>query len=379
MIDGRYVIDHYPGIGRYVFNLMRALADAAPATSFSLLVDSRGSETRFDLQALARRGVTLLPTDAGPRSLGGSFRVRRLCRQRAPAVFHATHLLSPVRLACPGVLTIYDVIPLQPGGALSSAGGRVMYRLLLRRALAGATRILTLSEAARDDLTRLCGVAPDRITVTSAAADPAFRPASAGEVEELRSRLGLPERYVLYVGTNRPHKNLSTLVEAWARVTARVGDRGPLVVAGPEDGRFPDARRRANLLPPGTVRFTGPVAEADLPALYTGARLVVHPSTGEGFGLTVLEAMACGAPVACARIPALMEVGGDAVLSFDPASPPEMASAIGRGLDDEALRAGMVARGRERAGRFSWTRTAELTLEAYHQAGRAGRSGARAS
>lgn len=364
MIDGRYLTDHYPGIGRYIYNLMWALTEAEPKPSVSLLIDPGGRQTRFDLRLLEDRGVSMVPGAGSPRSWRGRIGARRLCRRRAPAVFHATHLFSPHRVACPSVLTVYDVIPLHPAGRLPTVRARFLYRVLLGRALASATRILTLSESARDDLTRWCAVPSSRITVTPAAADPSFRPVPSEQVAALRERLSLPDRYVLYVGTNRPHKNLPRLIEAWARVDGGRHDGCRLLIAGAEDARYPQARRRVQALALETVRFLGPIAEADLPTLYTGARLVVQPSLCEGFGLTVIEAMACGTPVACARVPALEEVSGGAALHFDPASPAEMADAISRGLDDE-LRAQMASRSLARARQFSWARTAALTLEAY--------------
>jgi alpha-1,3-rhamnosyl/mannosyltransferase len=210
-------------------------------------------------------------------------------------------------------------------------------------------------------------VPPARIAVTPAAPDPCFTPAPARQVDALRARLKLPERYVLYVGTNRPHKNLPRLVEAWARIADGRTDGCHLVLAGPEDDRYPEARRRARAMNLKTVVFPGAIPEADLPALYSGARLAVQPSLCEGFGLPVLEAMACGTPVACARIPALVEIGGDAALYFDPEHTGEMADALGRGLDEQGLRAELVSRGRAQAGGFSWAQTAVQTLAAYRE------------
>ncbi len=370
LIDGRYVTDHYPGIGRYVFNLVKALAAVAPEQRLSLLVNRDEPQTRFDFRALESCGVVLVPTRDMPRSLRGQLAVRRTCRHLSPALFHAPHILSAGRLPCPSLVTIHDLIPIRGPGALSSIRHRLLYRLLLRRALASAAGIITPSRAVGHDLREVWGVSSERITVVPDAADASFRPAPPEQIATVLARLGLPKRYVLYVGTNRPHKNLSRLVEAWAGLGEGRRDGCRLVIAGPEDRRYPEARQRARMLSHGEILFPGTIQEGDISALYSGARLFVQPSLSEGFGLPVVEAMACGAPVACSRTPALDETSGGAALQFDPTNVTEMSKAIDQVLNDEALRARLVSRGLKRAGEFSWARTATLTLGAYRNAGR---------
>lgn len=205
--------------------------------------------------------------------------------------------------------------------------------------------------------------------MTPYAAEDRFQSVEPGAVVRLRRRLALPERYVLCVGTNKPHKNLAMLVDAWMGVG---GGATCLVIAGSADARYSDARRRAS--PSATserVRFVGAVPERDLPTLYGGARFVVQPSLAEGFGLPVLEAMACGVPVMCARIPALVEVTGRAAYQFDPTNLRELTEALRRGLTDDALRVDLIARGLARVREFSWARTAALTLDAYVRVARA--------
>ena len=370
IIDGRYITDHYPGIGRYVFSLARALATVAPEQRFSLLIDRGERQTRFDFHALESCGVALVPIGIGPRSLRGRFGVRRMCRHLSPALFHAPHILSAVRLSCPSIVTIHDLIPMQGLGALPSLRHRLLYRGLLRRALASATCVITPSWTVGRDLQAHWGVSPERITVVPDAADSSFRPALQEQIAAARRRLGLPERYVLCVGTNRPHKNLSRLVEAWAGLADGRRNGCRLVIAGPEDTRYPEARRQAEVLDSGAVLFVGKVDEADLAAVYSGAQLVVQPSLHEGFGLPVIEAMACGVPVACSRTPALDEVSGGAALQFNPTSVHEMSTAMDRLLNEEGLHAQLIPRGLRRASEFSWARTAEMTLGAYREAGR---------
>jgi alpha-1,3-rhamnosyl/mannosyltransferase len=171
------------------------------------------------------------------------------------------------------------------------------------------------------------------------------------------------------VGSNKPHKNLPRLVEAWATMPATVDRQAAaLVIAGHWDARYPEARRLAEERGlTGRVRFLGPVAEVDLPALYGGAELLAFPSLYEGFGLPVLEAMASGSPVLCSHSSSLLEVAGDAAILVDPLDVSAIAAGLARALGDPALRRELRLAGLARAAMFSWERTAQLTLDVYRR------------
>ena len=368
VVDGRYISDHYPGIGRYVFNLLKALAASAPELQLHVLAGSDEPQTRFDLDELTSSGVRLVRIDSAPRSLTGRLTIRRACRRLSPTLFHAPHVFSATRVPCPNVVVINDVIPIREPDTLGSGRHRLLFRLLLRRALTSATGIITLSGAVRDDLGELCGVPAERITVAPGAADPGFRPSVAPDIEAVRSHLGLPERYVLYVGTSRPHKNLERLLEAWAGLAEDRRRDCRLVLAGPREPLHAAAERRAGALPRDAVVVTGVIGERHLSAVYSGARLLVQPSLHEGFGLPVIEAMACGTPVACSDTAALSETCSGAALLFDPKSAARIGTAIDRGLNDTMLRERLVARGLRRAGELTWQETAKRTLDAWRRA-----------
>lgn len=240
--------------------------------------------------------------------------------------------------------------------------------LAVRLSLRGARRVLTISEASRRDLIAAYGLAPDRVTATPLAADGRFRPAAAADVAALRERLGLAGRYVLYLGINKPHKNLATLIDAWGRLAADGPDATgvELVIAGRWDPRYDDVRARAAVLPAGArVRFLGPVADADLPALYSGAAVFAFPSRYEGFGLPPLEAMACGAPVVVANASSLPEVVGDAGRLVPADDVRGWADALGEILGRPEVAADLRARGLARAAIFTWAATARQTLHVY--------------
>jgi glycosyltransferase involved in cell wall biosynthesis len=182
------------------------------------------------------------------------------------------------------------------------------------------------------------------------------------ETERVRQLYCLPQRYLLAVGTLQTRKNLHRLLAAWRLVGPRLPGSG-LVIAG---GHGPQYRKLAwETLPPATY-FLGYVPECDLPALYSAALAYILPSLEEGFGLTLLEAMACGTPVLASRAGAIPEVLGEAGQLFDPAQPVEIAAQIEELFGDEHLRAGLVARGQSRARQFTWAETARQTLSLLH-------------
>ena len=383
-IDGRYIQDHFPGIGRYTYSLIRALAQVASDDSFIVLHNPALRNTRYDVAALARHAnVTLVPLDVPTFSTAEQTRLPWVVRRLRLDVLHSPYYIKPYLLPCPSVVSLYDLISARYPEYLPSPWARLAFAATTRLAITTARRLITLSAASRRDLAELYGVPPERVTVTPLAADERFQPiAEAKILEAVRRKYDLPERFVLYLGSNKPHKNLVRLVEAWFQVsrskfqvaTASDVKRGTwnlkLVLAGHWDPRYPQAQQKATELGLGeAVRFLGDVSEADLPALYNLATVFAFPSLYEGFGLPPLEAMACGTPVVCANTSSLPEVVGDAALLFDPLDVPAMAATIAQALSDASLRAALRARGLARARLFSWERTARETLAVYREAG----------
>jgi glycosyltransferase involved in cell wall biosynthesis len=226
--------------------------------------------------------------------------------------------------------------------------------------------VVTVSEFSRQDLLERYRLNPEAVFVTPAAADPQFRPVPAPEASQVVRSLGLPDRFILSVGDIQPRKNLPRLFAAYDLLLQRGMDVPDLVVVGKRawlnSGAFGSvARHRLEK----RIRFTGYVAGEALPALYSSADAFVYPSLFEGFGLPILEALACGAPTITSNVSSMPEVAGDAALLVNPESVEELADGIERVLGDSGLRADLVARGHARAGEFSWARTASRTVEAY--------------
>jgi glycosyltransferase involved in cell wall biosynthesis len=267
-------------------------------------------------------------------------------------------VLPPVRRATRTLLTVHDLSFLHYPEAFVLALRRYLERVV-PRSVARADLVLADSAHTRSDIVSLLGVPPDRVHVLYSGVTPGFRPGPGlGEGERLRARYGLGDRrYVLSVGTLQPRKNYVRLMRAFAKLKPDVEPETQLVIAG---GRgwlyqdiFAEAERHGD-----RVRILGFVDEADLPALYRNAALFAFPSLYEGFGLPVLEAMACGVPVVCANGSSLPEVAGDAALLVDPFDVDGLAEAMARVLKDPGLRRQMVARGAAQAARFTWARAA---------------------
>ena len=243
-----------------------------------------------------------------------------------------------------------------------------MVRAALARVRRKADLALVPSLAVKGDVVQRLGLPEDRVVVTSEGCEPRFRPAGPASLGGVAARYGLPARYVLAVGTLEPRKNLTTLLHAFARLR-QGGDVDPglqLVLAGARgwlDGPIFRTVRALGL--EQTVRFPGFIDDDDLPAVYSGAALFVFPSLYEGFGLPLLEAMACGVPVITSNVASMPEVAGDAALLVDPRDAGGLAAAIARALRDRKLRARLRAAGLARAGQFSWETAARRTLDAY--------------
>ncbi len=363
VLDARTATDHFPGIGRYVVNLARAMVSLlGPGERLTLLRDPT-QPAPWDLSALAGERVQVVDVPLSPFSLRQQWAVPRLLARRGADLYHSPYYLMPYRPGVPTVLTVHDLIPLL-FPRQSTLQARLLFRWTTALALRTARQVIAVSEATLRDLQRHFHIPADRVSVVPEAPDPAFYPRPPTEVEALRRKYALPDSFVLYVGSNKPHKNLTRLMEAWAQITEhRI--RNTLVLAGPWDPRYPEPRLLAERLGLQNIRWLGPVPEADLPALYSAADLFVFPSLYEGFGLPVLEAMACGVPVVCSDTSSLPEVAGDAALWVDPNDVQALAAAITELLTSPARRAEMREKGFQQAARFSWERTATLTLEGY--------------
>ena len=289
-------------------------------------------------------------------------------------MLHALAFVTPLLSPCPSVVTIYDLsFLLYPESFKRSK--RFYLGLFTRLSARRARRIIAISESTKRDVVRLLGVPPEKVEVVYCGIDDAFRPlppqswGERGEVAAFRSKRGLPERFILFVGTIEPRKNVARLIEAFANLQTCKPAHLKLVIGGAKGWFYEDVFARVEELGlEGEVMFPGYIPVSELPLWYNAAELFVYPSLYEGFGLPPLEAMACGTPVVTANTSSLPEVVGDAGLTVDPLDVEGLAEAMRRVLDDEALRQEMRKRGLQRAKGFSWTKTAQETVQVYRRA-----------
>ncbi len=340
-IDARHVGQY--GIGRYIHELVRALARIESDEQFVIITRPPGrrlvpDSTRF----------RIVENDTGLYSTRAMLSVGRSAEHAGADVLHATHYVVPfTRL--PVVTTLHDIIHLELPGDQISCIRRFYARSMIRRAIRVSKAIITPSEAVRTILGDRIGADLSKIQAIPHGVDhDRFRPGTQ-ETDRPESR------YLLYVGNDKPHKNLDRLIAAYEMARERI-EGVELVLAGSRFARF--SRHDG-------VRTEGRVPDDRLPELYRRAMAVILPSLLEGFGLPALEAMASGTPVCVSDIPALREVVGDAGLFFDPLKTEAIAQALGDLTTNSELRDSLAARGLTRASGFQWDEAARSTLEVY--------------
>lgn len=284
-------------------------------------------------------------------------------------LFVPAHAL-PLIPARRSVVTIHD-LGYEHYPEAHTRGQRLYHRFFTRLSARRATRIIAISEATRRDLEHFYGVPPAKISVVYHGVDGRFQPIAGAQVDQTLGRYKIAQPYLLFVSTVQPRKNVVRLIEAFAAAQQAIpaADRPLLVLAG-KRGWLTDEieRRAAELQIAPAVRFVGYVPDADLPALLSGALAYITPSLFEGFGMTVLEAQACGTPVLASNTSSLPEVVGDAGLLVDPLDVAAIAAGIVRLTTDADLRADLRERGLRHAAGWTWERTARETLAVLERA-----------
>jgi glycosyltransferase involved in cell wall biosynthesis len=369
-----YFTEESGGAGRYARELMPALLSAEPGIRLTAFV-GRGLPASIRTQPWAHEveWVTLAldPRAGGARSALTSMALQwgalpvLAARRRLHLVHGLANVVPPLSPRLVTVVTLLDLIWVRHPETMNlrgTLGMRVAAPLSARR----ADRVLAISAAVRSDIVRTLRVDPEKVDVTPLGV--ATRPtADATPAAELRRRFGLGAGpVVVCVAQLRPHKNLARLVEAHALLS---DGHAQLVLVGERTGHESElVALAARLGIAHRVHVTGWVAERDLEGLYRLATCSVLPSTEEGFGLPLLEAMRRDTPVACSNTSSMPEVAGDAAVLFDPADPTAIAAAVDRLLADEQLRARLIERGRARCREFTWEATAHATLASYRRA-----------
>jgi len=358
-IDVRKIADY--GIGTHVRNLVGLLVRLDRSVEW-VLFHRPGDEGLLP----AGDRVLPVPESAGHYSLGELASLGAKARELRLDLFHAPHYVLPMRLPCPSVVTVHDVIHLT---APEYRGlPRLYARFMIGRAVRAASRVITVSHASEREILRLFPGAQPKLEVVANGVEEHFHPRPPSEAAAFAAEaFGIDGPFLLFVGNPKGHKNLDLLLEGFIRLARRYPSLSLLAVGGDERQRRALARRTQRLGIAGRARLSGPIDRAALALLYAGASCFVFPSRHEGFGLPPLEAMACGTPVASSSSASLPEVLGPAAAYFSPESVDSLVEAICRVLDDAALRERLVRLGLERARGFSWDDAARRTLAIYRE------------
>ena len=363
------------GAGHYIIQLIRAFARQPGEDEFVIFVQRHGvsllnlsPEELSPLSSSTR--LVILPDQPPARRLAWEQAVfPSLAASQRLDLLHSLHYTLPLAYAGRRVVTLHDMtFFLFP--RLHTLPKRYFFRFFIRASARLADALVADSHSTRQDAIRLAGVPPHKIFTAQLGVTPAFHPldASHPRLAAVRQKYSLPEHFVLYVGLIEPRKNIPTLLQAFAQVAPQFPDRR-LVLVGRRGWMVETLDQQiASLGLADKVLFPGYVERADLPMVYNSAECFVYPSFYEGFGLPVLEALACGLPVITSDVSSMPEIVGPAGLLLPPSDSQALAAALQRLLSDPAERQRLASQGPARAAQFTWQHTAEQTRLAYHHA-----------
>ncbi len=372
-LNGWFYDKPYTGSGQYLHSLLTHLPLVAPEIEITLILPTLiKSDTRLPAN-ITPYALRLTPSHLGKIKFE-QFDFPSACQRLHADLAHIPYWAPPLASPVPFVVTIHDLIPLLLPEYRRSLGVR-LYNALVSAATPSAAHLIADSDSSRNDILQRLHVSADKVTAIHLAVGPAYKPAPDSLADAAaREKYGLPDSYVFYLGGFQPHKNVSNLLAAWTWCDGPLGEQYPLVIAGklpePGDSFYTDLRGYAEQLGIAeSVRFIGPVAEEDKPALYRSAACFVFPSRYEGFGLPPLEALACGAPVVTTAFASIPEVVGEAAyLVRDPDDTRALGAAILAVVVNPDVVDRLTAAAREQVKKFSWLKTAQETVAVYRQA-----------
>jgi len=344
-------------------SLVESVAQAAPTDDYFLIV-APGTESLLPDAPGAERVFAGSPY----YSVGEQIELPRLIERYGIDLLHAPHFVVPVRKKCRTVVTIHDTIHLIYPQDLPSFTGRVYARLMMMTAVRVADRVITDSNHAKFEIVRLLGVPAEKVRVIFPGVNCEFTPNSDfSSVDAVRQDFDIRGDYILFTGIYKQRKNHIGLLRAFA-LLRRQRQNLQLVIAGPlSEGEAILKKCAADLGIGDDIRLTGFVPAKQLPALYSGASVYACPSLYEGFGFTVLEAMASGVPVVAHNATSLPEVCGDAALLSDATEPEKFAAALELALEPGTLRDSLIEHGFENVKRFSWEKCSTEVIRLYNE------------
>jgi len=353
------------GIGRAVYELIKNLSEIDKENTYFILYRDDSFDFLEGVPNFNRYFSSL-----GTYSPSIHIEIPLFLYKNKIDVFHSTYFVKPIWAPCKSLVTIYDLIysryPKYLSKGLFTKGALLYHDIMTSIAVKQSSKIITISQSAKDDIMHFFKCPEDKIEVIMPAFDKEeFKVISnRGLVKKTVFEYNLPDEYIFYVGAHKPHKNLERLIRAFYLIAGEIEHN--LVIGGKKDLRYARTYELVKALNmERRIIFTGEIKESDLPLLYNGADLFVFPSLYEGFGLPPLEAMACGIPVLVSNAASLPEVVGDAAIMVNPYDIEEIAQEMKRILTNENLQKEIREKGLKRCQEFSWCQVAEKTLNVY--------------
>ena len=355
-----------PGIGRYMKCLVEQILKQENGHQYLLILPTGA---RDPLAWPDTPNISLCFAKSPYYSVREQFEIPQILRHHRVDLLHSPHFLLPLWCPCPAVATIHDVIYIACCQDLPSAIGRRYYRTMIGASARLSARIITDSIFSKSEIVRYLHIDPEKIAVVYPAVAADFeRMSDAHALQAVLSRHRIERDYILYTGIGKARKNHGLLLRAFRQFHSG-SNAAQLVIAGPlDDGERPLKQLAAELGIEKQVVFTGFIPDSDLRALYSSARVYACPSLYEGFGFTILEAMACGTPVVCSNTSSLPEVAGDAALYADPRDCESFSEALYEAFTNCGLREALIERGYDNVRRFSWEEAANRSLGIFDEA-----------
>lgn len=352
------------GISWYIYNLLRQL-DATAAFRYTVFLQDREFQAGASLQLKYSAVPTTRPV---ARILWEQLRLPTALKQTGVDLHHAMAFAAPVAVPCPFVTTIYD-LSFKHFPEAFRPFNRLYLDTFTKYSAKRAKAVITISESTRQDVLQFYDIAPEKVHTVHCGVDEAYQPLSSAQIDAFRARQSLPSQFVFFLGTLEPRKNILGLIEAYAAWRTREKEVPKLFIGGGKGWYYNQVFQLVDTLGINdNVIFLGYLPSDDLPLWYNAATMLVYPSQFEGFGLPVLEAMACGTPVITSNVSSLPEVAGDAAWLVDPSNSAALSEAMQQLYSNEDLQHSMREKGLYQGKKFSWRKTAEETNQIYRKA-----------
>lgn len=367
-INGLFLSLKNTGGGRYFSELIKGLRPFDSNIKYSLFLNNRMTRYAKTFNpAVKVINCGLLSRFRPTRILWENFIFPAAIKKRKIDLLHAAGFTLPGTISCKSVITVFDMTFFTMP-QLHLASKVVYFQKMIPAALKNADKIIAISKQTKNDIISISGVAEDKIKVIYIGAGKEFQVISDKDaVEGIKQKYGLPKKYILFVGTIEPRKNIKGLIHAYA-VLKKKGCEHKLVIVGKRGWHYGDIFEAVKRLKLNSdIIFTDYVSGQDIPFIYNGASIFAYPSFYEGFGIPVLEAMSCGVPVVTSNVSSLPEITGEAAVLIDPTDINEISISIDKILRDSELASSMTTKGFDRVNLFSMERMITETTQVYNE------------